>query len=89
MNYEDLKGKEYKVILRIDWLDAVNDDPDWKHIEDLEDLETVKCTTWGCLTKVTDNEIVVHGSVNSNDQIANRFTIPRVCITKIKKIDNV
>lgn len=90
MKYEDLKGKEYKYVLRIEWEDACSDaEHGWLNKNDMESLGLEKVINWGCLTEWNERYITLHGSQGESDILCTRFTIPRYCITKIKKIDNV
>lgn len=89
MKYSKLKNKEFKYVLRVEWLDASNDDNSWKHTSEMPDIEPMKCINWGCLTKYDNDYIVIHSGQSENDHIVSRFVILKDNIINIKKIDDI
>jgi len=90
MKYSELKGKEYKIILRVEWYDAASDwNQNWLHKDNLHKIELEKCINWGCLVHVDDKSIILVPALADGDYIYGRFIIPESNIISIKQIDVV
>lgn len=91
MKFNELENKEYKVVLRIEWIDASGDiNPSWVYVQDIKDndLLPVKCVNWGLLINWNKDYIILCSAINDSEQLSSRFIIPKNCIINIVKIDS-
>lgn len=72
-------------IVSIQWLDSKGVTSSWEHIDELEPLEPVICTSVGFIIDETDSYVTLVQSV-SEEQILARLTIPKCAITLMQAL---
>ena len=70
-------------VVMVEWVDSTSESG-WTHDHDL-DLSI--CKTVGFLVKKTKDKIVLIQSISDNDNVDNKFAVPRVCIKSIKELE--
>lgn len=84
---------EYPLVL-IEWVDSAQPVGSWRYIDDLPELEPVRCVSVGW--KVAENEHVTMLAPNIGDfetaqgpQASGFIRIPRACITRVASLVEV
>jgi len=72
-------------LVRIDWVDSRAAPNEGEHINGIESLEPVHCTSVGFLVEVTPAYKTIAHSM-SETQVCGRITIPTVCIKKRRRL---
>lgn len=70
-----------KLVL-VEWVDSTSS-TGW---ENDPDLELSICKTVGYLTRKTKEKVVLAQSISDNNNVDNKFAIPRGCIQSIKEL---
>jgi len=81
--------KKYKgEIVEVEWTDAHSLDP-WTPLEDLTEdaLVGLPCNTYGIVIGVSDEGIMVAGSINAAATTGANWFIPRVMIKSIRTLN--
>lgn len=72
-------------LVRIDWVDSKAAPNEWEHIDSIESLEPVHCTSVGFLVEDTPAYKTIAHSM-SDSQVCGRITIPTACIKKCRRL---
>ena len=88
------KTKDYKInnlkMVKVEWLDAMSDDNTWQELEELakQILRPVTCVG-GILAENEDNIILISSFDEESQCGGGGCTIPKNCITKLTKLEEV
>ena len=70
-------------LVQIDWIDSKAAPNEWEHLEGIESLEPIQCSSVGFLIEDTPAYKTIAHSV-SDSQVCGRITIPTACIKKCR-----
>ncbi len=77
----------------VTWLDSVQTNGSWQHLSDFKKQKPVTVGTVGWLIQKDDQVVVLAQSIGwtdeDNAQSAGRKVIPRCCVQKIEKLQEV
>jgi hypothetical protein len=74
-------------MVRVDWIDSCSFGTQrWRESVESEQLAPSRIQTVGILVKETKNYITVTGSMDEEDHVSGCLTIPRGCITKLRRL---
>lgn len=82
-----MKNADLPPLVLIEWLDSAQPLPGWRHLDDLPELEAVRCLSVGWLVAESDGVKMLApnlGDVDSsgNAQASGFMRIPSVAITR-------
>ena len=72
-------------LVQIDWIDSKAAPNEWEHIDGIEPLEPVLCSSVGFLIQETPTYKTIAHSM-SYSQVCGRITIPTACIKKYRRL---
>lgn len=76
-------------VVRVDWIDIQAHGSEWKDWSDVAKMTTAKCMTVGFLVAEDEHQVKIVGSVVEGAQVGDVTCIPKGCIVKTLKLEQV
>ena len=87
------KDSFMKACVKVEWIDSCASNHNWllkSDIDNWNDVKPISIFTFGVLVQEDDNYIVIAQNYGTDpEQYCNLMSIPRGCVVKISKMDDI